>query len=193
MTLKNLIITGAAALALAFSASAQNYAQKSASGTTNCSVVFPGRPFQTVLCSVDATSDLSSSKLTFLSGGTGLSVSAAQTNSAATNLIVTANGVITNGNTVVIQTAGDLVTNLTVGTIIGGTNITFTSQIGFPVAVGDNIYQMTNMITSPVGATTVKLYNEALFFSEASRPLLVSINGTSACALNDVIVFRGTR
>lgn len=193
MNLKNLILTGAAALALALPAAAQNYTQKQATGTTNATVVFMGKPFQTVVCSVDATSDLSSSKLTFLSGGTGLSVSVAQTNTAATNLIVAANGVITNGNTVVIQTASDLITNLTVGTIIGGTNITFTSQIGFALAVGDNIYQMTNMVTSPVGATTAKLYNEALFFSEPSRPLMVSINGTSACALNDVIVFRGTR
>lgn len=203
-----LALAAAGSVLLGLSADAQLYSQQRSSGSTVAQALFHGRSFQTELIYLDATSDKAASTFKLLSGTASCNPVAVQTNTAATNVVVGyyftnsiytnstlagGYGAITNGSIVVIQTANDNLTNLTVLNVQGNTNINFTTPIGFALGTNDNIYLMaTNMVT-PCGNTTLRLYNECLGFSEPFRPLLLLLDGTSAVTINNAIVYRGTR
>lgn len=191
--MKKIALLGTVAL-FAVAAQAQgSYQQLNATNQTLAQVLFSGKANQQQVVYLDATSDLAGSLVTFQSGTSSASVATAQTNTAATNLFVAAYGVITNGNAVVIQTQSGYLTNLTVGTVSNGTNMNFTSAIGFPLAVGDNVWLLGNTRTTPCGNTTLRIYNEAIYIADPGRPISVKVNGTSAVTLNNVIIYSGTR
>src|ERR1043166_4201010 len=85
-------------------AHAQHFETKSASGTTSAQVLFgtdshlPSR-----IVSLDVTSDLSSSTLTFQSGLVSYTLTSSATNTA-TNIIVSSYGSLASNDVVIIQT-----------------------------------------------------------------------------------------
>src|SRR5207245_2840585 len=117
-------------LTLLTAASAQRYETKSASGTSSAQVLFgtdshlPSR-----VVSLDVTSDLSSSTLTFQSGLVSYTLTAAATNTA-TNVIVSGYGTLASNDVVIIQTAAGSLTNTTVYSVANSTNVNFTAAVG---------------------------------------------------------------
>lgn len=195
-----IILLAAAALAVCFPVRADFYASAAASGTTNAAVQFAaddGRQ-ASLIVGVDATSDLAGSVLTFTRGLGSFAVATANTNPAATNIIVTGTGTsITNGDLVLVQKANYTVTNANVASVVVNTNgtltVNFTGALGVAVTTSDALWQLGMTRTTPVGAATVRLYNECLFYAPAGAPLRLTVNGTSACSLNNVVVYHGTR
>jgi|ERR1051326_7223300 hypothetical protein len=173
--------------------SAQKYETKSASGTTSAQVLFnTDSHLPTRVVSLDVTSDLSSSTLTFQSGIVSYTLSASATNTA-TNVIVTSYGTLASNDVVLIQTAAGSLTNATVYSVANLTNVTFTAQIGLILAANDQLFKLGNSRTLTIGATTVRLNGEAIFIADQDQPFVLKITGTSACSINNAVAFRGLR
>lgn len=66
------------------------------------------------------------------------------------------------------------------------TNVTMVQNLGATVAIGDIFYRMTSRGTIAVGAATKELNaaSGALINGLSGKPLLVDIDGTSACQVN---------
>jgi hypothetical protein len=65
--------------------------------------------------------------------------------------------------------------------------VTFTTTNGLAISAGDRIYS-TTVSTTPCGATTVRLNGSSLRLAPANAPALLSVDGTSACTINDATV-----
>src|ERR1051326_224694 len=135
------------------SLSAQKYETKSASGTTAAQVLFnTDSHLPTRVVSLDVTSDLSTSTLTFQSGTVSYTLSASATNTA-TNVIVSSYGTLASNDVVIIQTTTGLLTNATVYSVANLTNVNFTAQIGLILAANDQLFKLGNTRTLTIGAT----------------------------------------
>lgn len=170
----------------------QSYTSATATGTTTAQILFPADNFlpQQVV-SLDVTSDLSSSVLTFQSGVVSYPITATATNT--TNIVVSTYGNLASNDVVILQTAAGVLTNATVYSVTNGTNINFKAATGITVASGDNLFKLGNTRTTTIGATTLRLTGPALFVADQAQPCLLKITGTSACSINNAVVFRGMR
>lgn len=64
--------------------------------------------------------------------------------------------------------------------------VQLSATTGTALAAGDTLYGTTTQ-TTPLGNTTLRLSGPALFTAPAGRPAALSINGTSACAINGAL------
>ena len=102
--------------------------------------------------------------------------------------VTNSTGLIVGDQVVIVPASGG-----TFGKIVGSitTNktisaLSFKSAIGIPLAAGDQVFGTTSQ-TTPVGAATLRLYGPAILWAPPSRPAALSVNGTSACAVNGAI------
>jgi len=167
------------------------YSAKTASGTTAADVIFAGDPLAPIrLVSLDVKSDLSSSKLVARSGRELFTLSANATN--ATNFVLQSTSGLASNNVVVFQRKSDnAVFKGTVWSVPNGTNLNLASSITATFVTGDQLYLMTNNVSIDIGAATVRQTGEALFLAARSRPLLLSLDGTSACIINNAVANYG--
>jgi hypothetical protein len=163
-------------------------------GTTTASAVFPGSVGrQARVVFLDATSDLSSSTVTFQSpfSSANIILQSALTNFTLQSSVALST-IFTNGAPVIFQHPGAELAYLgTVYSTTGTTNLIVSGTIG-TLAVGDQAYAMDTSRTMKVGATNIRVGpGDCLYVSPYNRPLLIQVNGTSACSLNNIIVDYG--
>jgi len=198
MKLKNLIIAAGLALA-ALTVRADLYETQAASGTTSATVYFAADVMgqEMECCYVDATSDLTSSVLTWQRGLASYQFLSAITNAAWTNLVVSATNGLAAGTNVLVQPQWGIVTNAVVSSITGTNPFTINldRQIQFTVLNTNSacLWTMGYQRTTPVGNTTLRIYNEVLFHAPRGYPAQLSVNGTSTAKLNQVAIYKGTR
>lgn len=64
--------------------------------------------------------------------------------------------------------------------------VSFTAAMGLDLAAGDQVYQ-TTVQSTPLGATTLRLLSGVVFTAPVGRPAQLTIDGTSACAVNNAV------
>lgn len=64
--------------------------------------------------------------------------------------------------------------------------LSLTGESGVEMLPGANIYGGT-LVTTPIGAATVRMFGGAVFVAPLSRPGLVRVDGTSAVKINNVV------
>lgn len=138
---------------------------------------------------INVTSDKAASVIQFYTAGTPVVITATQ--SYATN-ILTAVGTGFSGSDVVVvwhKTSGTFERGAV--SSAGATSITLSANLGTKATAGDLIYKMTASGSIPVGAATKELNapGGAVFTGQGSnKPILIDIDGTSACKINAVCV-----
>ena len=141
-----------------------------------------GTPVVTYL---NATSDLSSSKVTFYTYGTNTFVNAAQP--GTTFIPVNATNGFVNGDVIVIRhVATDTYEKRILTTFTTNGVLVVTAAPTVATAAGDVIYRVSAAGSIPVGAATLALTGEGIYAGEKGKPLLLEVDGTSTCQLNAV-------
>ena len=185
--MKTILTIAALAIGLSISALAQTvptYTTLTASGSTTAVVYFATSPFQQVrIVNAFATSDLSTGKMTFYTGVTPMTV--AYTNAAGTSVGVAATNGFTAGTWVLIETAAGVITNGIIASFGSSTNIVL-GQAVCATKPGDQIYTLSSPVTLAVGAASVTFTGDALYVGNRGRPVMVRVNGTSACSLDTI-------
>lgn len=59
---------------------------------------------------------------------------------------------------------------------------------GIDLAAGDRLFMLAPAVTTPVGSATLRLFGDPVRLLPANVPAVLSIDGTSACAVNAAIV-----
>jgi hypothetical protein len=185
--MKTILTIAALAIGLSIPARVQTvptYTTLTASGSTTAVVYFATSPFQQVrIVNAFATSDLSTGKMTFYTGITPMTV--AYTNAAGTSVGVAATNGFTVGTWVLIETAAGVRTNGMIASFGAATNIVFAQGV-CATTPGDQIYSLTSPVTLPVGSASVTYTGDALYVGNRGRPVMVRVNGTSACSLDTI-------
>jgi len=169
------------ASALKSPADSPSYVTKSKSaGASSVEVIFPADPvLQIRVVGVIGSSDLASSTFSFTGGDTAQVITLANTNTAATNIIIAA----TNGfaaNDLVIISSASTNRTMTVGGFVNTTNVYLTGALGFAQTVGMDVFHLSAASTLGLGATTNKSYQgEAIYVAPRGRPLRLVVSGTS--------------
>lgn len=173
------------ALALLLPAFAEDAFSGAGTGSTTLSYYIPtmsfgGAPFVTY---VSATSDKASSVIKFYSAASPVFVNATSA-SGGTNISVVPTG-ITNNNVIVVRSiANDTYQRLVVSSA-SATNIFTTAALSFTLNANDPVFLMTANGTIPVGSNTVSASTSGgVAFGSKGKPLLLEVDGTSACSLN---------
>lgn len=160
------------------------YETKTASGTTTSVCYFATSPFQQArVVQAIATSDLATSVLTFKSGTTPMTC--AYTNPVDVNFGVAATNGFFVGDFVIVETAAGAITNAQITGFTKATNMIFKDKIMATVP-GDMVYRLGAATTLPVGAATKVYSGEAIFVGNRGRPIMVKVDGTSACSLDAI-------
>jgi len=138
-----------------------------------------------VVTYVSATSDKSGSVVQFYSVDTNQVATTAST--ATVYLPVSATNGFASGDIIVIRhmTSDTYEKRILTAFNTNGVLI-LTAAPGTATAVGDLIYKVTAGGTIPVGAATATLYGEGIYAGQKGKPLLLEVDGTSACQLNAV-------
>jgi hypothetical protein len=145
-----------------------------------------------VITYLSATSDKAGSVVQFYTASNAVTVQAANTTvtiplsgSAITNVALCFN---TNGGIVVIEhKATDTYERRILGASGSDTNLVVTSAPTVALAAGDVIYPMYTAGSIPVGNATLGLGpGDGIYSGQAGRPLLLEVDGTSACQINAV-------
>ena len=155
------------------------------SGTTTALVYFATSPMQQVrIVQATASSDLASANMLFRTGVTPLSIT--KSNNVGTTIDVGYTNGFATGDYVVLETAAGVWTNAQIASFTGSTNIVFGYNL--PITrVGDQIYKMSSPAALYVGVWTNRTFSgEAVYVGNKSRPVIVYVNGTSACSLDAV-------
>jgi len=140
-----------------------------------------GTPVVTFL---SATSDLSSSAVTFYSAGTPTYANYVSTTTSCP--VASTNGFAANDVIIIRHVAADTYERRIVDTFTSATNLTVTVAPTTALAVGDLVYKATAGGTIPVGNTTLTLNGAGIYAGQKGKPLLLEVNGTSACQVNAV-------
>ena len=181
-----IIASVATCLAMTAVADPPTYINKTASGTTSAEVIFGHDPLlQPRIVLASATSDKSGSVLSFRSGTTAYTVTAATVN--ATNIALnTTNGVGATTN-VILYHAGTW-TSATTHSVLSGntTNIWITATNSIVPAVGDEVFLLGPKTDIKVGAATLNIGSEAVFVGNRGRPIRCILDGTSACSVDSM-------
>ncbi|MCX6915756.1 MAG: hypothetical protein NT167_22375 [Verrucomicrobia bacterium] len=161
------------------------YTTLNASGTTTATVYFATSPFMQVrVVTAIASSDLATANLTLRTGVTPLTI--IKTNTAGTTIDVAATNGFATGDWVLVETAAGVLTNGTIASFTGATNIVFGGNVCATVP-GDQIYRLSSPVTLSVGAVTNKTYTgDMIYVGNRGRPVVVKINGTSGCTLDAI-------
>jgi hypothetical protein len=112
---------------------------------------------------------------------------------ASGNTIIAANATnLVAGDTLVLSPAsgGHFKRTYTGSTAVTYAKITTSvaAGIGVPLLADNHIYLRGGAVTTPVGATTVRLYGGPVFLIPPGRPGSFILDGTSACSINQIIV-----
>ena len=192
---KNLFIAFLALLILAVAIPALAYTgaySAHATGTTEAYVILPAdNNSRTRVNALNATSDKAASKLSiYFADATQTTVDAAST---GTTLNVAATDGFAENNLIAIQTAAGSVIYRTVSAVSAGESLTLGSSLpGTHGNAGDIVYLMAAASTNtdaevPVGATSKELISRlGVIVGPVDSPVLVILDGTSACSLNFV-------
>lgn len=134
---------------------------------------------------INITSDLSSSAITF-KDGTFKSLVTSYDDGSPT-VIGTASGLSYNTNDVIViySPSSGNTERLVIATRTSS-NITTTTSVSFEPVEGDVLYIMTANGSIPVGAATkeINATGSAVYNGQKDYPILVEVNGTSACQVN---------
>jgi hypothetical protein len=189
MKMRNILATMAVAVAIALPAMAQTpipvYQTLTASGTTTATVYFATSPSQQArIVAAVASSDLAGANITFRTGVTPLSIT--KSNAAGATIDVAATNGFAAGDWVILETAAGVITNAVIASFTGATNIVFVESV--PITrIGDQIYKASTAVTLWCGVFTNRAYmGEAVYVGNRGRPVMVKVNGTSACSLDSV-------
>lgn len=194
-TLFKTIAAGLLALLFLTTAQAQvmvlndGYVTATNTGTTKAEVLFAASPSRAMrVCYADVTSDLAGSVLTLQAGVTESLVISNCLAAAATIFVADSSQFAVN-DIVFVQTATNSVASGKVSAIVNATNITLSATFtATPASIGDRVHKMGPAITLPVGAASVRLNADAIFAARRARPLLLNLNGTTACKINGAVV-----
>ena len=200
--LKSLSLAAVLSLAsLSVQAQMPTFYSSSASGTTAASVLFPFKPTTQVrVVSTIATSDLSTSKITMYSGSTARYIAFANTNTAATQLILDSTNGLSGTNSLLYLALANtnivaLMTNVTTTNIVVGsaTNtyglVTMNAAVGFAQPLNGEVELLGNSIVLGLGANTNKVYaSDGLYVGFFGRAVYITTTGTSNCSLDSVTV-----
>lgn len=111
------------------------------------------------------------------------------TSSNATSVVLTNSTGLAAGDVIVFSPAG---TGTFKNTVLGAEVITFnrinfTGAVGLALGVGDDLFTQGTAVTAPIGATTVRNAADGSFVAPAGRPARLTLNGTSACSINNAV------
>lgn len=138
---------------------------------------------QPVVTYLNATSDKSASVVQFYDI-TNAPTSANYVNSTVTLPVTRTNG-FASGDIIVIQhKSNDTYERRVLTASTGATNLVVTVAPTQAVAVGDQIYRCVAAGYIPCGNTTLSLTGEGIYSGRRSSPLLLEVDGTSACQIN---------
>lgn len=161
------------------------YTTLNASGTTTATVYFATSPFMQVrVVTAIASSDLATANLTFRTGVTPLTI--IKTNAAGTTIDVAMTNGFSAGDWVLVETAAGVITNSSIASFTGATNIVFSQNVCATVP-GDQIYKLSSPVTLLVGAVTNKTYTgDMIYVGNRGRPVVVKVNATSVSSLDAI-------
>ena len=87
---------------------------------------------------------------------------------------------------VMLETAPGARTNSTIASFTGSTNITFAQNV-LAMVPGDQIYDCgQSPVTLKVGSGSVTYTGDMIYVGNRGRPVMVKVNGTSACSLDAI-------
>ena len=138
-----------------------------------------------------ATSDKATSKMTFQATTTVTEVTTTETNSSATNFVVTSTAGFASNDVVVLERASDGNWNTaTVWGTSGGTNLILSTAgpnlFGMTAFAGDRIGKLGEAVTLYGCNCTVSYQSECLFIADQGRSVYVTWDGTSACSIDSL-------
>jgi hypothetical protein len=177
------ILLAIAGIGLAFGACAQTlptFVSKTVAGTTAANIIIPQTATgQIRVVSAQPLSDLSSSLLSFYTGGTAHYTTATNSTSG-TNIVLESTAGLTSTSLLYIQTPTSnfvMTANFTNATVVG-----FATTLPANVTIGDEVEVLTAGPVAPVGANTFRLYSsDGLFVGNYGRCVYATLNGTSLC------------
>ena len=155
-------------------------------GTTNSHYVITangrGRP---VVSYISATSDKAGSFVEFWKASSGAQTIVTATNASQAVVWVPDGSKFAANDTVVIRHITADSYERKVVSSQTSTNITLGSNLGTAIIAGDVIYKMTQSGKIPVGAATKEVTTTlGAYHAPAGLPVLVQLDGTSACTIN---------
>jgi hypothetical protein len=154
-------------------------------GTTLASVVVPlglGRP---VVTYVSATSDKAASVLQFKKCTAGAQTLTLATNASQAVVHVPASSFwAANDVGVLWHKSVDSYERVTVSATNGLTALTLSANLGTAVVAGDQLFKMSNAGTIPVGNATKEITTVGVYHSPPGLPVVIDLDGTSACKIN---------
>jgi hypothetical protein len=154
------------------------------SGTTSSYISSANASGQAVYQYVSATSDLSSSALTFYTAGSPATVTLA-TNSGQT--VIYATNSFSGSDVLVIRSVANDTYQRGVVSSVTTSNITLSANLSFALAAGDKVYKMTSAGSIPVGAATKEVVSAGGYWhGQKGKPTLVDLTGTSTCKINAI-------
>jgi hypothetical protein len=143
---------------------------------------------QPVVTFLQAKSDKTASALTFYHASTAIKP-IRLSGAGATNLLVSStNGLAADQVVVIRLNASDRYERGVIHGLVNSTNIALKATINTAadIVAGDLLYVMSAAGTVPVGNTTLTLNGPGLFMGQRGRPLLIDLDGTSACQVQAV-------
>jgi len=159
----------------------------SATGTTVAQLIFrPVAALAHALFGFEVTSDKAASVIAFLTGGAPVSLTTAA-DASATALVVgstAAAGFAANDEIYIYNTATKTGQIRVVSSVSGGTVTVSAGVTGASAIASTRIHKLTRVQSIKVGAATKALQvNVPIFVGGVNRPLVVRVDGTSACAI----------
>ncbi len=173
------------------------HARAASSGSSSCIIFIPGQGSKdTVIEQAACTSDLSSATLTLQAGTVAHTITVANTNTSATNIIVEATAGFYSNDTLVVQAADGTCISRAVWGTANSTNVYLTAALSQAQAVGDQVNRLgTNTVGFGVDKVTLKLCNCTavygggnVFSAPSGRPVCATLTGTSACSIDNLSI-----
>lgn len=183
------ILFALALLPFAATAATQNfYFSGTGVGSTTLSyLAIPGTYGLPRVQYLNTTSDLSNSVVKLYKSGAAIVATAPSTNGTSVVNAPGTGNVASNDVIVVWSPTTGAIERLVVSSVAAGT-ITTSGTLVYDHPTGSTVYKMTSAGTIPVGAATKELNAQggAIWNGQSRLPLLLEVNGTSACSLNSV-------
>jgi hypothetical protein len=154
----------------------------SRSGTTAAYVVGSVNGRHPVLSYINATSDLSTSRITFFDAGNQIGVTATSA-AGQTTLNAPGTGNFSGSDLVVIHKVSTDTYEVATVSSVTSTTVVLSANLGTAVGVGDKVYKLTSGGSIALGAATVEKTTPIRAW-DTNKPAVVRITGTSACAIN---------
>jgi hypothetical protein len=175
-----------AVTAVANAQTRENFANTgTAIGSTNSHYVIPvsnlGKPIVTYL---NGTSDKAGSVLQFWKAQSGAQTLTIATNASQAIVYVPSGSSFAANDVVVIQHKTSDSYERRIVSAQTSTNITLTVNLTSAIVAGDQIYKMTQAGSIPVGNATKEITTVGVYNAPPGLPVLVDLDGTSACKIN---------